>query len=61
MYLEHHITEDVVGKCLSLSTFTLEVVPELPNDTGHGLLSSSGKGGLVFLQEGVQVHLFEQF
>ena len=61
MYLEHHVTEDIVGKCLSLSTFMLEVVPELPDNMGHRLLSSSGKGGLVFLQEGVQVHLFKQF
>ena len=53
--------EDVVGKCLSLSALMMKVVLELPNDTGHGLLSSSGKGGLVLLQEGVQVHLFEQF
>ena len=61
MYLEHHITEDIVGKCLSLSTLVLKVVPELPDDMGHRLLSSSGKGGLVLLQEGVQVHLLKQF
>ena len=61
MYLEHHIMKDVVGECLSLSTFTLKVVPELPDNMGHGFFSPSGKGGLVFLQEGVQVHLFEQF
>ena len=53
--------EDIVRKRLSLSTLMLKVVPELPDNMGHGLLSSSGKGGLVLLQEGVQVHLFEQF
>ena len=45
--------EDVVGKCFSFPTFMLKVVPELPDNTGHGLFSSSGKGGLVLLQEGV--------
>ena len=53
--------EDIVGECLSLSALTLKVIPELPDDIGHGLLSFSSKGGLVLLQEGVQVHLFEQF
>ena len=45
--------EDIVRECLSFSTFMLKVVPELPNNMGHRLLSSSGKGGLVLLQEGV--------
>ena len=49
MYLKHHITEDVVGKRFSFSTFMLKVVPELPDNTGHGLFSSSSEGGLVFL------------
>ena len=53
--------EDVVGECLSLSTLMLKVVPELPDNTGHGLFASSSEGGLVLLQEGVQVHLFKQF
>ena len=53
--------KDVVGECLSLSAFTLKVIPELPDNMGHALFPSSGKGGLVLLQEGVQVHLFEQF
>ena len=53
--------EDIVGECLSLSTLTLKVILELPDNMGHGLFSSSSKGGLVLLQEGVQVHLFEQF
>ena len=61
MYLEHHIMEDIVGECLSLSALMLKVIPELPDNTGHRLFSSSSKGGLVLLQEGVQVHLFEQF
>ena len=48
MYLKHHITEDVVRKHFSFSTFMLKVVSELPNNTGHRLFSSSGEGGLVF-------------
>ena len=53
--------EDIVWECLSLSALTLKVILELPDNMGHGLFTSSSKGGLVLLQEGVQVHLFEQF
>ena len=53
MYLEHHVMKDIVGEHLSFSTFMLKVVSELPNNMGHGFFSPSGKGGLVFLQEGV--------
>ena len=53
--------KDVVGEHLSLSTFMLKVVPEFPDNMGHGFFSPSGKGGLVLLQEGVQVHLFKKF
>ena len=58
MYLKHDVTEDVVGEHFSFSTLMLEVVPELPNNLCHGLPSSLGKGGLVFLEEGVQVDVF---
>ena len=53
--------EDIVREHLSFSTLLLKVILELPNNMGHGLFASSSKGGLVLLQEGVQVHLFEQF
>ena len=53
--------EDVVGECFPLSALTLKVILEFPDNAGHGLFSSSSEGGLVLLQEGVQVHLFEQF
>ena len=45
--------EDVVRECFSLSALMLKVIPELPDNTGHGLFFSSSKGGLVLLQEGV--------
>ena len=53
--------EDVVREHLSLSALMLKVVPELPDNMGHGLFTPSGKSGLVLLKEGVQVHLFKQF
>ena len=58
MYLEHNIMEDIVGECFSLSTLTLEVISKLPDNTCHRLPSFLGKGGLVLLEEGVQVHVF---
>ena len=61
MYLEHDIMKDIVGECFSLSTFTLGVVPKLPDNTCNGLPSSLCKGGLVLLEEGVQVNLLHQF
>ena len=61
MYLEHNVMEDIVGKCFSLSTFTLEVVLKLPNNLSHGLPSSLGQGDLILLEEGVQINVFHQF
>ena len=58
MYLKHDIMEDVVRECFSLSTLMPEVVSELSNNLWHRLLSSSSKGGLIFLKEGVQVDVF---
>ena len=61
IYLEHDVMKDVVGEHFSLSTLMLEVVPKLPNNSCNGLSSSFGKGGLVLLEEGVQVDLLQQF
>ena len=58
MYLKYNIMEDVVGEHFSFSTLMLEVVLELPKNPCHGLPSSLGKGGLVLLEEGVQVDVF---
>ena len=58
MYLKHDIMEDVVREHFSFSTLTLEVVPELHDNQCHGLPSSLDKGGLVLLEEGVQVDVF---
>ena len=58
MYLKHDIIEDVVREHFSFSTLLLEVVPELSNNLWHGLPSSFSKGGLVLLEEGVQVDVF---
>ena len=61
MYLEHNIMEDIVGECFSLSTLMLEVVLKLPDNSCNGLPSSFSKGGLILLEEGVQVHIFHEF
>ena len=61
MYLEHNITEDIVGECFSLFTLMLEVVMKLPDNPSHGLPSSLGQGDLILLEEGVQVNVFHQF
>ena len=50
-----------VKEHFSLSTFTLEVVLKLPDNMCNGLSSSLCKGGLVLLEEGVQVNLLHQF
>ena len=60
-YLKHYIMEDIVRECFPLSTFTLEVVPKLPDDTCYGLPSPLCKGGLVLLEEGVQLDVLHQF
>ena len=60
MYLEHHVTKDIVGECFSFSTLMLEVVTKLPDNTCHRLPSSLGKSGLVLLEEGVQVDVLHQ-
>ena len=61
MYLEHNIMEDIVRKCFSLSTFMLEVVSKLPDNSSHGLPSSLGQSDLILLEEGVQINVFHQF
>ena len=61
MYLEHDVMKDIVRECFSLSTFMLELVPKLPNKMCNGLSSSLCKGGLVLLEEGVQINLLHQF
>ena len=61
MYLEHNVTEDIVGECFPLSTLTLEVVMKLPDNLSYGLPSSLGQGGLILLEEGVQVNVLHQF
>ena len=58
MYPKHDIMEDIVRECFSFSTLLLEVVPELSDNPLHGLPSSFSKGGLVFLEEGVQINVF---
>ena len=60
-YLEHNVTKDIVRECFSLSTFTLEVVPKLPDNMSNGLPSSLHKSGLVLLEEGVQFNFLHQF
>ena len=61
IYLEHNITEDIVGEHFSLSTLMLEVVTKLPNNSSHRLPSSLDEGDLILLEEGVQVDVFHQF
>ena len=55
MYLQLDILKDIVREHFSLSAFMLEVAMKLPDNTSHRLPSSLGEGGLVLLEEGVQV------
>ena len=61
MYLEHNIMKDIVGEHFSLPTFMLEVVSKLPDNMCHRLPSPLCKGGLVLLEEGVQIDALHQF
>ena len=56
-YLEHDTPEGFIREGLPFTTLLLEVVLELPDDPSYGLLPLLHQGGLVLLEEGVQVNV----